>query len=131
VGTSRDDEDGLSDSDPDPSSDDNGYSSDDGQGRPLWSDLDEQRLLAYKKEGKSWEWIFGKFHGRTRPTICTRWRMSERDLILLSTSRNAEAGMVEETRVQREDRSEWVDSWHDFKHHGAGGGVGVDKGRSL
>jgi hypothetical protein len=27
--------------------------------RSRWSELDEQRLLAYKKGGKSWEWIFG------------------------------------------------------------------------
>jgi hypothetical protein len=40
-----------------------------------WSDLDEQRLLAYKKEDKSWEWIFRKFPGRTRPAIRTRWNM--------------------------------------------------------
>lgn len=31
-----------------------------------WSDLDERRLLAYEKAGKSWEWIFCKFPGRTR-----------------------------------------------------------------
>jgi hypothetical protein len=35
-----------------------------------WSDLDEQRLLAYKKEGKSWEWIFGQFPGRLSFGIC-------------------------------------------------------------
>jgi hypothetical protein len=26
-----------------------------------WEPVDEQRLLAYKKEDKSWGWIFGKF----------------------------------------------------------------------
>jgi hypothetical protein len=71
----------LSDSDSDLSSNDNGYSSKDKQGRSStskhsrWSDLDEQRLLAYKKEGKSWEWIFGRFPGRTGPAIRTRWNM--------------------------------------------------------
>jgi hypothetical protein len=60
---------------------DNGDSSEAEQGRSStskqvrWTDLDERRLLAYKKEGKSWEWIFGKFLGRTRPTIRTRWTM--------------------------------------------------------
>ncbi|KAF8847628.1 hypothetical protein BDZ45DRAFT_699052 [Acephala macrosclerotiorum] len=34
-----------------------------------WSDLNEQPLLAYKKEGKFWEWIFSKFPGTTRPAI--------------------------------------------------------------
>ena len=62
-------------------SDDDGYSSKDEQKcsstskHSRWSDLDEQRLLAYKKEGKSWEWIFGKFPSRTRPAIRTRWNM--------------------------------------------------------
>ncbi|KAI9764343.1 MAG: hypothetical protein M1839_005960 [Geoglossum umbratile] len=69
------------DSDLSPSSDNDGYSSEDELGRSRtskhsrWSDLDEQRLLAYKKEGKSWDWIFGKFPGRTRPAISTRWNM--------------------------------------------------------
>ena len=51
--------DGLSDSDPGLSSNDDGCSSKDEQGRSRtnirnqWSDLDEQRLLVYKKEGKS------------------------------------------------------------------------------
>ncbi|KAF8847268.1 hypothetical protein BDZ45DRAFT_343497 [Acephala macrosclerotiorum] len=78
---SSDDGDGLSDSHPDPSSDDDSCSSEDGQKRSNtrmnvpWEDIDEQRLLAYKKEGQSWEWIFGKFPGRTRPAIRTRWNM--------------------------------------------------------
>jgi hypothetical protein len=79
---SSDDDDCLSDSDdPDPSSDDDSCSSEDGQKRPStrmnvpWEDIDEQRLRAYKKEGQSWEWIFGKFPGRTRPAIRTRWNM--------------------------------------------------------
>jgi hypothetical protein len=76
-----DDDRGLSDSDPECSSDNDGYSSEDELGRSStskqrrWSDLDEQRLLEYKKEGKSWEWIFGKFPGRTRPAVRTRWNM--------------------------------------------------------
>ncbi len=75
------DDSGLSDSDPESSCDDDGCSSEDAQGHSStskhsrWLDLDEQRLLAYKKEGKSWEWIFGKFPGRTRPAIRTRWNM--------------------------------------------------------
>lgn len=80
--SSSDDDGGLSDSDPDLSSDDDGYSSEaEKQGRsckskyPPKGPVDEQRLLAYKKEGKSWEWIFGKFHGRVRRAIPTRWNM--------------------------------------------------------
>jgi hypothetical protein len=77
---SLDDDGGLTDRDPDPSSDDDGCSSEDERRshtskHSRWSDLVEQRLLAYKKEGKSWEWIFGKFPGRTRPAIRTRWNM--------------------------------------------------------
>jgi hypothetical protein len=48
---SSDDDSDSSNSHPDPSSDDDGCSSEAEQGR--WSGLDEQRLLAYKKEGKS------------------------------------------------------------------------------
>jgi hypothetical protein len=78
---SSDDDGGLSDSGPESSSDDNGCLSDDEQGcsstskHSRWTDLDGQRLLAYKKEGKSWEWIFGTFPARTRPPIRTRWNM--------------------------------------------------------
>jgi hypothetical protein len=106
--SSSDGDSGVSDSDPDPSSGDDGCSSEDEQSR--WLDLDEQRLLAYEKEGKSWEWIFRKFPGRTRPAIPTfprRWtssssttvclidpwhlpgRMSEMDLISVCQSRLA------------------------------------------
>jgi hypothetical protein len=76
-----DDDNGLSDSDSESGSDDDRCSSEDEQGRSStskhsrWSDLDEQRLLAYKKEGKPWEWIFRKFCGRTRPVVRARWNM--------------------------------------------------------
>ncbi|KAI9770343.1 MAG: hypothetical protein M1839_003220 [Geoglossum umbratile] len=79
--SSGDNDSGLSDSDLSPSSDNDGYLSEDELGRSRtskhsrWSDLDERRLLAYKKEGKSWDWIFSKFPGRTRPAIRTRWNM--------------------------------------------------------
>lgn len=43
---------GVTDSDPDLSSGDDVCSSEDEKTR--WLDLAEQRLLAYKKEGKSW-----------------------------------------------------------------------------
>ncbi|KAH8787553.1 hypothetical protein F5882DRAFT_110926 [Hyaloscypha sp. PMI_1271] len=72
---------GLTDSDSESSSGDDGCSSEGEQGRSSmskhsrWSDLDEQRLLAWKKEGKSWDWIFKKFKDRTRPAIRTRWNM--------------------------------------------------------
>lgn len=75
------DDDGLSDSDPNPSSDDDGCSSEDKQDRLSmrknipWGELDEQRLLAYKKEGKPWSWIFRKFPGRTPGAVRTRLNM--------------------------------------------------------
>lgn len=81
---SSDHDSGLSDSDPDSSSDDDGCSSKDGQGRASprknipWGDIDEQRLLAYKKEHKSWGWIFKKFPGRTPAAVRTRWTMVQR-----------------------------------------------------
>jgi len=37
-----------------------------------WEPVDEQRLLAYKKEDKPWEWIFNKFPGRTQAAVRTR-----------------------------------------------------------
>ncbi|KAH6700566.1 hypothetical protein BKA61DRAFT_582534 [Leptodontidium sp. MPI-SDFR-AT-0119] len=37
-----------------------------------WDPIDEQRLLAYKKEGKSWKWIFRQFQGRTENSVRQR-----------------------------------------------------------
>jgi hypothetical protein len=78
--SSDDDESGLSDSDPELGSDGDGdgCSSEDELGRSgtrmnvTWDPIDEQRLLAYKKEGKSWKWIFRQFPGRTQPAVRTR-----------------------------------------------------------
>jgi hypothetical protein len=78
--SSDDDESGLSDSDPELGSDGDGdgYSSEDELGlsgtrmNVPWDPIDEQRLLAYKKEGKSWKWIFRQFPGRTQPAVRTR-----------------------------------------------------------
>jgi hypothetical protein len=80
---SRDnDESGLTDSDPDVSSDDDRGSSEAEKQGGLrmrmnipWDPVDEQRLVAWKKEGKPWGWIFKKFPGRTHPAIRTRWSM--------------------------------------------------------
>jgi hypothetical protein len=75
---SSDDDSSLRDSDL--SSDEERYSSDK-VGRSStrkhspWSALDEQRLLGYKKENKSWSWIFRKFPNRTPPALRTRWNM--------------------------------------------------------
>ena len=63
----------LSDSDSESGSDDDGRSST--RKHRQWPDLDEQRLLAYKKEGMTWPWIFKKFRGRTPAAIRTRWNM--------------------------------------------------------
>ncbi|KAG9228076.1 hypothetical protein BJ875DRAFT_269787 [Amylocarpus encephaloides] len=73
-------ENGLSHSDRELSSDSDsdGYSIEDELGRSgtrmhvRWDPIDEQRLLAYKKEGKSWKWIFGQFPCRTPSTVRTR-----------------------------------------------------------
>jgi len=57
----------LSNSGSDPSSGDDECANEDNQScsgtskHSQWLDLDEQRLLAYKKEGKPWDWIFYKF----------------------------------------------------------------------
>jgi hypothetical protein len=78
---SSNDESGLSGSNSESGSDDDECSSEGEQGRSStrkkrrWPELDEQRLLAYKKEGKSWKWIFRKFPGRTQPAISMRWSM--------------------------------------------------------
>ncbi|KAG4414830.1 hypothetical protein IFR04_012018, partial [Cadophora malorum] len=40
-----------------------------------WDPVDEQRLLAYKKERKSWKWIFRQFPGRTQAAVRTRLNM--------------------------------------------------------
>ena len=80
---SSDDDSDLSDSDPDLSSDDDGCSSEDKQGLSTgvnipWDPVDEQRLLAWKKEGKSWKWIFRKFPGRTQPAVRQRLSIVKR-----------------------------------------------------
>ena len=78
---SSNDDSGLSDGDSESSSNDDECSAKDDQGRSStrknvpWEDLDEQRLLAYMKEEKSWKWIFPKFPGRTPAAIRTRWNM--------------------------------------------------------
>jgi hypothetical protein len=80
--SSNNDDGGLSDSDPEVSSDDDGCSSEAEKLGGLsvrmnipWDPVDEQRLVAWKKEGKPWGWIFKKLPGRTHPTIRTRWSM--------------------------------------------------------
>jgi hypothetical protein len=60
------DDDSLSDSEPDVSSDDDGCRSEDEQHpsarkNSRWDEIDEQRLRVYKEEGKDWKWIFKKF----------------------------------------------------------------------
>jgi hypothetical protein len=80
---SSNDDGGLSDSDPDVSSDDDGCLSEAEKQGGLsarinipWDPVDEQRLVAWKKEGKPWDWIFKKFNGRrTHAAIRTRWSM--------------------------------------------------------
>jgi len=82
--SSNDHDGGLSDSDPDSSSDDDGCWSEDEQGRSStrmnipWDSIDELRLLAYKKEDMSWDWIFRQFPGRTHAAVRTRWNIVQR-----------------------------------------------------
>jgi hypothetical protein len=81
--SSDDDEYRLSDCDPKLGSDggSDGCSSEDELGRSgtrmnvPWDPIDEQRLLAYKKEDKPWKWIFHQFPGRTQPTTRTRLKI--------------------------------------------------------
>jgi hypothetical protein len=80
---SSDDDGDSSDSDPDLSSDDDRCSSGDKQGLSTgvnipWDPVDEQRLLAWKKEDKSWKWIFRKFPGRTQQAVRQRLSMVKR-----------------------------------------------------
>jgi hypothetical protein len=81
LSSSDDDESGFSDSDPESGSDGDGCSSEDELGRlgtrkhSRWDPIDDQRLLAYKKEGKSWPLIFKKFRGRTPAATRTHWNM--------------------------------------------------------
>jgi hypothetical protein len=73
--SSSNDDGSLSDSDSDECSSEGEQGRSSTSKHSRWSDLDEQRLLAYKKEDKSWEWIFRKFPGRTGASIRTRWNM--------------------------------------------------------
>jgi hypothetical protein len=100
----------LSNSDPDLSgSDDDRSSTEDEQGRSsmrkhsMWLPLDEQRLLAYKKEGKSWSWIFRKFPGRTQGAVCTRWHMVQAQLPEWHRNKNDEDGadVADEAKPKR------------------------------
>lgn len=83
--SSSNDDSGWSDSDTDVSSDDDGCSSEAEKQRGLsvrmnipWDPVDEQRLVAWKKEKKSWEWIFEKFPDRTEAAVRTRWTIAQR-----------------------------------------------------
>ncbi|CAG8982703.1 hypothetical protein HYALB_00000984 [Hymenoscyphus albidus] len=40
-----------------------------------WVPLDDQRLLAYMQEEKSWPWIFRKFSKRTQAAVRMRWNL--------------------------------------------------------
>lgn len=37
--------------------------------RPPWEELDKQRLLAWRRENKSWKWLFRQFLDRTEGAI--------------------------------------------------------------
>jgi hypothetical protein len=107
------DDDVLSDSDPDlSSSDEDGSSTEDEQGRSslrkhsAWLPLDEQRLLAYRKEGKSWSWIFRKFLGRTPRAVRTRCHIVQARLPEWHRNKNDEEGadVADEAKPKRRQR---------------------------
>ena len=43
-----------------------------------WTPLDEKRLVAWRKENKSWEWIFDQFPDRSEAAVRVRWYMLQR-----------------------------------------------------
>jgi hypothetical protein len=53
-----------------------------------WSTLDEQRLLAYKREDKSWSWIFRKFLNRSPTAVRPRWNMVQARLRIKGCGRS-------------------------------------------
>ncbi|KAI9046430.1 hypothetical protein LZ554_009563 [Drepanopeziza brunnea f. sp. 'monogermtubi'] len=77
--SSSDDDGGLSDSDPEFSSDDGKFSS--GSKHSRWDGIGEQRLLAYSKEGRPWDWIFKEFQSRTQAAIRTRLTMVRKKML--------------------------------------------------
>ncbi|KAF1808819.1 hypothetical protein P152DRAFT_204751 [Eremomyces bilateralis CBS 781.70] len=50
----------------------------DGETRRRWAPLEEQRLLAYRADGKPWPWIFRKFPNRTPGAVRVRLHMLQR-----------------------------------------------------
>ncbi|KAF2431956.1 hypothetical protein EJ08DRAFT_659634 [Tothia fuscella] len=48
------------------------------QTRRPWKELDEQRLLAWKRENKPWKWIFSQFPDRTKGAIRVRVHMLQK-----------------------------------------------------
>src|ERR1700709_504720 len=93
-----------------------------------WSDLDEPRLLAYKKEGKSWEWIFGQFPSRLSFGIC--W---DECLIgpypSIGQSHGGSMYSRGKWRLQREGLRGESDAW--AKHHISVNGVYMFQNRVL
>lgn len=84
VGWSGGDEDDASDinngtpglsSDEDGDLSEAGRSSSSRRNHRAWSELDKPRLLACKKEGKDWTWIFKRFPEMTQAAVHTRWSM--------------------------------------------------------
>jgi len=78
-----DDDGDLRESNSESSSDNSGRSSEDEQSLSMgangpWDPVDEQRLLAWKKEGRSWKWIFRRFRGRTQQAVRQRLSIVKR-----------------------------------------------------
>ena len=49
-----------------------------GRSNRRWDPLEEQRLLAWRREKKSWKWIFNQFPDRSEGAIRVRWHTKSR-----------------------------------------------------
>jgi hypothetical protein len=84
--------DGNSDSDDDKSSIEDEHQRSSARKHSVWLPLDEQRLLAYKKEGKPESWIFRKFLGRTLGAVRTRCHMVQARILERHGNKNDQEG---------------------------------------
>jgi hypothetical protein len=87
------------------------------QGDEPWSDLEEQRLLAYRTEKKSWRWISAQFPNRAHGAILTRWRML-RNKQKLSDPLETTAGEINQS-------AKWTGARRHQSEHADGNARGV------
>ena len=65
----------LDDDDDDNDGQDGDLDAEKGWGHRRWEPLEEQRLLAWNKEGKPWKWIFKQLPSRTEGAVRVRFHM--------------------------------------------------------